>query len=72
MHAKEPEQYNSNPASLDHGSSDDADPTAALNNHLLGTEGWAEKITKQQVDSCIILQQEKKFLMNHASQGIHP
>ena len=47
MHAKEPEQYNSNSASLKHGSSDDGDPTAALNNHLLDKEGWAEKITEQ-------------------------
>ena len=47
VHAKEPEQYNSNSALLNHGSNDDRDPTAALNNHLLDTESWAEKVTKQ-------------------------
>lgn len=46
-HTKEPEQYISNSTSLNHGSSDDRDRTAALNNHLLDAEGWAEKITKQ-------------------------
>ena len=47
MHAKEPEQYNSNSTSMNHGSSDNGDPTAMLNTHFLDTEGWAEKIIKQ-------------------------
>ena len=47
MHAKESEQYNANSASLKHSSSDDRDLTAALDNHLLDKEGWAEKITEQ-------------------------
>ena len=47
MLAEEPEIYDSDPALLDHGPSEDDAPNAALNHHFWDTERWAEQITKQ-------------------------